>query len=182
MDWLKEIDWEKMRNPHPDFRLFAPEKPDDPTDPFYVKVARLRALLMKRPLWLSDEYRTTKAIDLIITSYFSGFTLNVFYEWKDFGALIGFMDILPEFKCSITLKLIDPKIWGADFVRASRELIDMFMKNVRLRRISIETADPRIERMARWAGFVIEGKRPDDLRWDKKYYPKYILGKYGVKQ
>lgn len=179
MDWIKEIDTERLINPAPNFRLFLPENPDDPKDPFYEKVAKLQTLLIKRPLWLSDEYRTRRATDIIIESYFSGFTFNVFYEVGDFQALIGFMNILPQFKCEMTLKLVDPKVWGADFVRSSKELIDLFMKELRLKRISIETADERIVRMARMAGFEEEGFRPDDLRWDKKFYDKYLLGKYG---
>lgn len=133
---------------------------------------------MKRPLWLSDEYRTAKGIDAIIYSYFSGFTFNVFYEAGDFQALIGFMNIQPEFKCEMTLKLIDADLWGADFVRVSKELVELFIEQFRLKRISIETADERIVRMAKMAGFEDEGKRPNDLMWEKKYYTKYLLGKY----
>ena len=178
MDWLEQIDWERLKNPHPMFKIFAPQSPD-PTDPFYRKVAKLQTLLMKRPLWISDEYRTQKGINSIIASYFNGYTFNVFYEVGDFQALIGFMSIHPEFKCDLTLKLIDRKLWGADFVRASKELVELFMKEMRLRRVSIETADKRIVRMAKMADFNEEGYRPDSLRWEGKYYPKFILGKYG---
>jgi RimJ/RimL family protein N-acetyltransferase len=78
----------------------------------------------------------------------------------------------------MTLKLIDPKIWGRDFVRGSQKLIRNFMDEFRLKRISIETADRRIVRMAEMAGFKYEGERPNDLRWDGKYYDKYFLGLY----
>ena len=179
MDWIEQVDWEKLKNPDPMFKLFTPEDPDSPTDPFYKKVSKLQTLLMKRPLWLSDEYRTPQAIDAIIASYFSGFTFNVFYEAGDYQALIGFMNIQPEFKCEITLKLIDQNIWGADFVRASKNLVDLFIDQFRLKRVSIETADRRISKMAQMAGFVDEGERPNDLKWDGKFYTKYLLGKYG---
>jgi len=159
------------------FKQFIPTS-EDPKDPFYLKVSKLQRLLMKRPLWLSDEYRTAKGIDAIIYSYFSGFTFNVFYEAGDFQALIGFMNIQPEFKCEMTLKLIDADLWGADFVRVSKELVELFIEQFRLKRISIETADERIVRMAKMAGFEDEGKRPNDLMWEKKYYTKYLLGKY----
>ena len=178
MDWVKQIDWERLKNPDPMFKLFTPTSAE-PTDPFYLKVSKLQRLLMKRPLWLSDEYRTPKGIDAIIYSYFSGFTFNVFYEAGDFQALIGFMNIQPEFKCEMTLKLIDADLWGADFVRVSKELVELFIEQFRLKRISIETADERIVRMAKMAGFDGEGKRPNDLMWEGKYYEKYILGKYG---
>jgi len=177
MDWIKKIDWDKLKNPHPMFKQFIPTS-EDPKDPFYLKVSKLQRLLMKRPLWLSDEYRTAKGIDAIIYSYFSGFTFNVFYEAGDFQALIGFMNIQPEFKCEMTLKLIDADLWGADFVRVSKELVELFIEQFRLKRISIETADERIVRMAKMAGFEDEGKRPNDLMWEKKYYTKYLLGKY----
>jgi len=178
MDWIKDMDVAKLREPNSIFKPFEPVNPEDPLDPFWMKVSRLQTLLMKRPLWLSDEYRTPQAINAIIHSYFSGYTFNVFYEAGDFQALIGFMNILPEFKCEITLKLIDPNIWGADFVRASKELVELFMEQLRLKRISIETADKRIVKMSEMAGFVDEGERPNDLRWEKKYYKKYLLGKY----
>jgi len=180
MEWIKDIDWERLKEPHPMFTPFVPKDPADPTDPFYRKVSRLQTLLMKRPLWLSDEYRTEQGIDAIIDSYFRGYRFNIFYEAGDFQALIGFMDILPEFKCEITLKLIDKHLWGADFVRASKELVELFMKEMRLKRISIETADKRIVKMAKMVGFVDEGKRPNDLRWENRFYNKYLLGKYSV--
>lgn len=180
MDRIEDIDWGKLRNPDPMFKLFKPEDSNSPTDPFYKKVSKLQTLLMKRPLWLSDEYRTPQAIGAIIHSYFSGFTFNVFYEAGDFQALIGFMNIQPEFKCEITLKLIDTNIWGADFVRASKELVELFIKEFRLKRVSIETADRRIVKMAGMAGFVSESDgRPYDLKWEGKFYTKYLLGKYG---
>jgi RimJ/RimL family protein N-acetyltransferase len=179
MGWLELINWEGLKNPHPMFRIFTPEDPNNPKDPFYLKVARLQTLLMKRPLWLSDEYRTQESIEAIIHSYFSGISFNIFYEVGDFQALLGFMDIHPEFKCDLTLKLIDKKLWGADFVRASKQLVEKFMKEMRLRRVSMETADKRIVRMAKMADFNEEGYRPDSLRWEGKFYPKYILGKYG---
>jgi len=178
MDWVRDINWEKLKSPDPIFKVFMPDQ-TDPQDPFYLKLSRLQTLLKKRYLWLSDEYRTKQGIDAIIFSYFSGYTFNVFYEAGDFQALIGFMNIHPEFKCEMTLKLIDKNIWGADFVRASKKLVELYMKEFRLKRISIETADKRIVRMAEMAGFVMEGERPDDLRWDGKFYKKYLLGKYG---
>jgi len=180
MDWIKDIDWAKMRDFNPNFKPFLPADYNDPQDPFYAKVSKLQRLLMKRPLWLSDEYRNAQAIEAIIYSYFSGTTFNVFYEVGDFQALIGFMKIHPGFKCEITLKLIDSSLWGADFVRASKELVELFIKELKLKRVSIETADKRISKMAKMAGFVDEGQRPNDLRWDGKFYPKYLLGKYGI--
>ena len=179
MDWLTQVKWESLLNPNNTFKPFVPQDINNPNDPFFKKVAKLQTLLRKRPLWLSDEYRTTQGINAILHSYFSGYTFNVFYEAGDYDALLGFMNIHPEFKCEMTLKLINPKIWGADFVRASKDLIELFMKEMRLKRVSIETADRRIVRMAKMAGFVDEGERPNDLRWDGRYYNKYLLGKYG---
>ena len=179
MDWIENIDWERLRDPDPMFKLFKPEDPNSPVDPFYLKVSKLQTLLMKRPLWLSDEYRTPVAISSIITSYFSGFTFNVFYEVGDYQALVGFVNIQPEFKCELTLKLIDANIWGADFVRASKELIGLFIEQFRLKRITMETADRRIMKMAEMVGFKYEGERPNAFKWEGKFYIKYMLGKYG---
>jgi RimJ/RimL family protein N-acetyltransferase len=178
MDWIKKINWDKLKNPHPMFKQFIPTS-EDPTDPFFLKVSKLQRLLMKRPLWLSDEYRTPQGIEAIIASFFSGSNFTVFYEVGEFQALIGFVNIQPEFKCELSLELIDAKIWGADLVRAGRELVELFVKEFRLKRISAGTADSRIARMAEMIGFKAEGYRPNDFMWDGKYYDKYLLGKYG---
>ena len=179
MDWIKGIDWERLQHPHPSLRVFKCENPDDPTDPFFKKVARFQRLAMKEYLWLSDEYRNEQAIGVITNSYFFSGGFNVFYETGDFQALIGFTDIISGFKCNMTFKLIDKDIWGADFARAAKELFDLYIKEFRLKRISSETADIRILRMAQMGGFVLEGTRPDAFRWNKKYYPIYTMGKYG---
>ena len=177
---ISQVDYQKLIEPHPMFKIFKPDEKDPII--FYKKINRLKKLMVEKYLWLSDEYRTSQAADAIISSYFSGISFNVFYEVGDFQALIGFMRILPEFKCEMTLKLIDENIWGADFARATKELIELYMEQFQLKRISTETSDKRIVRMTELAGFVQEGERPDDLRWKNKFYPKYILGKYGEKQ
>ena len=179
MDWVKDIDWAKMRDFNPNFKPFLPADYNDPQDPFYQKVSKLQRLLMKRPLWISDEHRTEKAIEAIVSYYFSQKNFSIWYEFGDFQAIIGFMDIYPGFKCELTLKLIDKNIWGADFLRAIKDLVDLYIKELRLKRVGTETMDKKIVRMAEMAGFLYEGSRPDFYRWENKFYPKYILGKYG---
>ena len=130
-------------------------------------------------MWLSDEYRTPQAIEALTQSYFVAYVPTLFYEAGDFQALIGFINIHPESKCDMTLTVIDKDIWSRDFVRASKNLMDLVMKEFRLKRISTDTPDLRIVKMAKMAGFHDEGERPDDFKWDGKYYTRYILGYYG---
>ena len=179
MDWINNIDWEKLKDPDPMFKPFSPVDSTDPTDPFYKKVSRLQTLLMKRPLWLSDEYRTPQAINALATSYFSGLAFNIFYEIGDFQGLIGFQNILPEFKCAMTFKIWDKDLWGKTLVRAGKNLVELFIREFRLKRISSVTADDRIKRMAEMIGFEVEGEQPDAFRWNNKFYPLILLGKYG---
>ena len=178
MDWLKEIDWEKLKNPDPMFKLFTPTSAE-PTDPFYLKVSKLQRMLMKQPLWLSDEYRSEPTIREAVHNYFSGNTFNVFYEAGDFQGLVGFKNIIPEFKCEMTFKIWDKSLWSKTLVRAGRDLTELYMKEFKLKRISSATADDRIRRMAEMIGFVVEGKQPNSFKWNNKFYPLILLGKYG---
>ena len=76
MDWIEKIDWDSLLFPNDTFTPFVPQDAGDPHDPFYTKVAKLQTLLRKRPLWLSDEYRTPQGINAILYSYFSGHNIS----------------------------------------------------------------------------------------------------------
>ena len=174
---IKKLDVDKLTSPHPMAKIFKHEEGD--ALEFYKKVAKFKSMMLKEYLWLSDEFRTDQAADLILANYFSGYVFNVFYEIGDFQALIGFTNILPEFKCSMTFKLMDKSIWGADFVRMAKELSELYIREFALKRISSETPDKKIVRMAEMIGFRLEGEQPDSFRWNKKFYPLYLMGKYG---
>jgi len=51
------------------------------------------------------------------------------------------------------------------------------MKEFKLKRINTRTADPKVVKMARMAGFKIHGKLPLEFKWKNKFYTEYILGK-----
>ena len=174
---IKKLDVGKLTSPHPLMKVFKPENDNDLD--FYKKLAKFKTLMLKEYLWISDEYRTDGAADLILAQYFSGYTFNVFYEIGDFQAIIGFTDILPEFKCNMTFKIWDKSIWNKTLVKAGREITDLFLKEFALKRISSATADERILRMGKMIGFVEEGRQPDAFRWNKKFYPLIFMGKHG---
>ncbi|MGY5873862.1 MAG: GNAT family protein, partial [Candidatus Thorarchaeota archaeon] len=87
-----------------------------------------------------------------------------------------FINPIPGFKCAMSLNLLDKKIWGKEFIRAGRKLIEMYMDEFSLKRISTQTADPKIVRMAKMVGFKEEGERPLSFMFNQKLYPTYLLG------
>ena len=173
---IKKINWDELKNPPGEyFTLFKPDE-KDPIQ-FYIKLERFKKYLKEKYLYMSDELRTDNAIQAIVAGYFSGLSLNVFYEMGKFQGLIGFINILPEYKASLLFKIWDKSLWKKSFVRATIDLIDLYMKEFKLKRINTRTADPKVVKMARMAGFKIHGKLPLEFKWKNKFYTEYILGK-----
>jgi RimJ/RimL family protein N-acetyltransferase len=50
------------------------------------------------------------------------------------------------------------------------------MRELGLKRISAETPDPRICKIAKMCGFKVEGIRDKDFKWNDKYYDNFLLG------
>lgn len=172
---IEKIDWKKLKNPHPLFKTYKPDE-EDPIK-FYKKLERLKKHLENRYLYTSDEYRSKENIHVTVMNYFAGHTFSIFYEIGDFQGLMGFTNIIPEYKCDVTIKLWDEKIWSKEFARAAKNLIDLYMKEFKLKRMSSETADEKIIKMSEMAGFKVEGQQPYGFKWKGKFYDLYLLGK-----
>jgi RimJ/RimL family protein N-acetyltransferase len=149
------------------FKLFLPDA---------EKLAFFMRKLMDTPLYISDDERTPEAIGNIVAYYLSDRRRNILYEVGDFGGILGFVNIIPGHKASVIFKLWDGKLWTPGFVREAREFLAENMAELYLRRLETTTADPRVVKMARLAGFEIEGIKTFDFVWDGDFYDSTILG------
>ncbi len=157
-----------MIHPPPLFRVFAPA-------PARTEAFAKRA--MEEYLWVSDEHRNPQDIAGITVDLFYG-AGNLVYEIGDDAGLIAFTDIVKGHRCGMVLKLWDPQCFGARGIRQARELINAVMDEYGLKRINTETADDRMSRLAKIAGFEEEGCRWEDFRWGGHDYDRIYLGLY----
>ena len=109
-------------------------------------------------------------------NFYFYYSFSIFYEVGKFQALLGLTNIIPRHKCDIMLKIFDKDFWGKDFVRETRSLLRLYMKELELKRISAESPDPRIVKIAKMIGFKYEGSRNKDFMWNTKYYDNFFLG------
>ena len=149
------------------FKLFEPTED---------KIKFLGKKLMDEFLYMSDEDRNYDSIYRVIFYYLSMPQRNLIYEIGDYDGILVFANIIPGFKCDLTLKLWNPKRWGPDLVREGKALIDNTMDALKLQRIETNSPDPRIVKMARMVGFRVEGCRKIAFLFDGKLYDDFILG------
>ncbi len=152
-----------------DYKHFALFVPNEEKLRFFMQK------LMDTPLYLSDEDRNLESIYRIVTYYLSDGRKNVLWEVGDFGGILGFVHIIPGHKASVLFKLWEPKLWTAGFVREAREFLAENMKELHLRRLETATADQRVVKMARAAGFEIEGIKTFSFMWDGEALDEYIM-------
>ena len=138
-------------------------------NPTEDKIKALSKKLMEEPLYLSDEYRSYELIHKMLFNNFSNKN-NIFLEIGEFGGLIGFVNIIPEFKCAIVFKLWNPELWGFRFKTQVKQLIKTIMEKYDLKRVATESADERMTRMAKICGFKVEGRFKNSFMWEKKMY------------
>ena len=141
------------------------------------KMKEIARHLMENMYSMSDELRDYDIIHGILRKYITSETC-IFYEIGDMDGIFGFTDIIPGWKAHVVFELINREIWGKQLVRESRELIDLIMKSGDLIKLSSQTADERIKRMAKMIGFHLEGIRELEFSWDKKPYPIYLIGRF----
>lgn len=166
---FKKINWKQLESPSPLFRVLRRTEDKD-------KI--IASELMNGFLNLSDEYRYYNSIYKLMNYYFYH-SFSIFYEVgreNKFQALLGITNIIPQHKCDIMLKIFDKDFWGRDFVRETRSLLRLYMKELELKRISAESPDPRIVRIAKMVGFKVEGIRNKDFKFNDKYYDNFLLG------
>lgn len=159
-----QIDWERLANPSPLFRIFMPTK---------EKIDFFKEKLMNEYLYLPDEKRNPFAINQLIFFYFSGG--NIVYEIGEMDGICEFLNIMPEYKCSSSMKIWNPEKWGATGAREGRELINLIIDSFKLKRISTESPDPIMAKMAKILGFKEEGKEQKAFRWNGEFYDNYKL-------
>ena len=133
------------------------------------KLKILAQKLMEEPLYLSDEFRDYGLIHKILFNTF-GDKNNIYYEIGEFGGLIGFVNIIPDFKCDIVFKIWNSELWGFRFKTQIKQLIKTIIEKYNLRRIATESPDERMVRAAKICGFRVEGRFKNAFRWEKKMY------------
>ncbi len=161
-----KIQWEKVKNPSPMFTLFEPSR---------EKFSIISKHLMDGFLNLSDDLRSAQAIFKLMGSYFYNGN-NLIYDVNNMQGLLGFTSIVPTWKCDLLFKIFDKKLWKPSFVKEAGKLVKFIMHEFELRRISAETPDFRVMRMAKMIKFEEEGFKKDGFVFNDKFYDKYLLG------
>ena len=169
----KDINYELLK--HPDDRFFSVFKFEDSPE-FYFKVNKFKKFLMEKYLYTSDEHRTQAGVERGITNLICGPHLKLAYEIGDFQGLIIFTNIVYGHKADMIFKIWDKKLFGKDFVRACQKLVGIVMDNMRLKRVTSHSADPKMVRLSEMAGFKVEGKSPYVMKWDDKFHALFTLG------
>jgi len=163
----KNVNWTKIINPSPSFKLFIPQED---------KLKALEHELLTRELWLEDEYRTQPQVQNMLCSNYSLYALNLQYEVGDFQGIINFRNILPGHKCSVSFKIIDKELFKPSFVKEGKRLLKLIMKEFHLERIHTFTADEIMVKLAEMFGFKKEGILRKNFKWNGKLYDEYIMG------
>ena len=133
------------------------------------KIKALSKKLMEEPLYLSDEHRDWQLIHRALFNNF-GNENNIFYEIGEWGGLVGFMNIVPDFKCEIGFKLWSPELWGFRFKTQFKQLIKAIMEKYDLKRMAGESPDEKMVRLAKICGFRVEGRFKYAFIWENKMY------------
>lgn len=126
-------------------------------------------------LYVSDEYRNDDAVRSMLWSHFASGDCLI-YEIKGGRGYVGFTDIQPGYKCNAMMKFWGTDLWGPSFIRQLRELVRAVVEEFDLERISTESPDPRIVKLARMVGFEVEGVRWKDFQWDGKLFDNTLMG------
>lgn len=168
------LDLEYLKNPSPLLRLFCPT------------IEKLQFLANKFAtgyLYAPDELRTPQKILELMKHLFpyaiepSQRPFHVYYEIGDFDGLVGFTNILRDYRCGSFLKIWNPEIWGPTLARDLTELADRFMQEYHIKRMELETADERMVKVAKICGLKQEGTKALGFRFDGKFYTAYMLRK-----
>jgi RimJ/RimL family protein N-acetyltransferase len=164
----KKINWEKL--------LREPGKYIKPFDYAEEKILVYAEKLLDTDGYLPDELRYTNKIGLVMQSHFSNYgPFNMWYEIGEFGGIMGFTNILPEYKCLLDFKLWNTKYWCSGFLREARALVRLFMNEFHLHRISTDSADERMVKMAKKVGFKTEAKQKNAFKFNGNLMTNYLM-------
>lgn len=166
VDTIIDKRYQKLINPSPLFTIFVPSEEG---------LKLIARHLMEGYLNLSDEYRNYDVIYRMLHMYLSDQSC-IFYEVGNMQAALGIIGIVPRLKASVFFKLLDTKLWKPQFLREIKQFFKLIMDTFELKRLSAESPDPRIAKMAVKAGFKIEGMRANDFLWNKQLYNNFLLG------
>jgi RimJ/RimL family protein N-acetyltransferase len=126
---------------------------------------------------VSDELRDYDTLWQMVFHMFCGNKINLIFQIGDFQGLVGFMNIIPQWKCSVMLKLWDKEIWKKSHVRDGAKLTDRIFNKFELIRMEGNSPDPRIVKIAQMFGFKEEGIRYKDFKWDGEVFDVTMLSK-----
>ena len=168
------LDLAYLKNPSPMLHLF---------EPTIEKLQFIANKFSTGYLYIPDELRTQEKIFQLMAHLFpyaidpAYRPFHIYYEIKNFDGLLGFTNIIPEYKCGSFLKIWNPKVWGPTLARELSALADRFMDEYHLRRMELETADRRMVKVAKICGLQEEGAKALGFRFDGKLYTSYLLRK-----
>lgn len=154
------------------FKVFVPDGD---------KVLKLVEVLKNGYLNMPDNLRNDFCIKRILFSYFfvPNVAQHVFYEIGDFQGLLGFTNIVKGHKADVNFKMWDSDIWCPSLVKESKKVFDYIMTELQLVRLSAETPDLRVKRLAEIVGFKEEGIKDKDFMFDGKLFDTFQLGILG---
>jgi RimJ/RimL family protein N-acetyltransferase len=126
-------------------------------------------------LYVDDRLRNDDALRSMLWGHFASGQCLI-YEIKGGRGYVGFVDIAPGYKANAIMKFWGTDIWGPSFIKQLRKLVDTVVEQFDLQRISTESPDPRIVKLARMVGFRVEGTREKDFQWDGILYDNTLMG------
>jgi RimJ/RimL family protein N-acetyltransferase len=162
------------------------QKPSDLLTLFSPTISKLQFIAERFQngfLYIPDELRSPQKVFELMAHLFPYATepalrpFHIYYEIGRFDGLVGFTNIIPEYRCGSFLKIWNPKIWGPTLARDLMELADRFMQEYHIKRMELETADERMVGVAKICGLKQEGTKALGFRFDGKLYTSYMLRK-----
>ena len=168
------LDLNYLKSPSPLLHLFSPT------------IEKLQFIANKFAtgfLYIPDELRSPQKVFELMAHLFPYAIepalrpFHVYYEIGRFDGLVGFTNIIPEYRCGSFLKIWNKDIWGPTLARDLTELADRFMQEYHIKRMELETADERMVKVAKICGLKQEGTKALGFRFDGKLYTSYMLRK-----
>jgi hypothetical protein len=141
------------------------------------KRAILKSKMLLTFLWIPDDARDERGIDIFLDYLFSGKTdrESVFYEIGNFDGIVGFYDIIPEYKCVFLARLWNRVLWTHSLVREIEDLVWQFKRDYKIKRISLATPDERLGKFVKMIGMKQEGSQKFGFRFEEKLYPTFLF-------
>ena len=139
------------------------------------KLKVLATKMMESPFYLSDEWRNYESIWKLLFEYFNKPSGHVFYEIGDFGGILGFVNIMTNWKADVTFKLWNKDLWKPSLAKELKKTRNMVMKLFKLKRLSLDSGDERMIKFAKIFGFKVEGRQASNYMWDGKLGTRYIM-------